>query len=70
MLIPINSELTVSKLTMFHHYCKKLDDNFGTRANKNLTFAPLLGIVNRSEGIRQCVHKNHDESNGRPTWIW
>ena len=32
-------------LTMFHHYCEKLDYNLGAWSQQYLSFASLLGIT-------------------------
>lgn len=48
-----------ANVTMFHHDSQELDDDFGARAEEDLTFATLFSVVNAFQGIGQYVHTHH-----------
>jgi hypothetical protein len=52
---------TTEELTMFHHDCQELDDDFGAWPNHHLSFSSFLGIVDGIQRIGQHVHSDHLE---------
>merc|ERR1711911_476988 len=49
----------LADVSVLHHHRQKLDDDFGVGADENLSFATLLRIVNRLQGVGQNVHAHH-----------
>lgn len=46
-------------LTVTHHDFQEFDDDFRTRPDQNLTFAPFLCVVNGLQRVAQYVHTHH-----------
>lgn len=58
----VRKYLNRGTLTVAHHYFQELDDNFGTRPDQHLAFAPLFGVVDAFQSVAQHVHAHHLEA--------
>lgn len=55
---------------MTHHDFQELDDDFGTRPDQDLPFAPFLSVVNGFQSIAQYVHAHHLETFVETWYLW